>query len=182
MGLDIVEFVMAVEESFETRIPNRDAEKITTPRKLIDYLHGQLPQALSASCLSQRAFYILRREVRLQIRHGHLRLRPNTKFDDILPENKAREAWHQIGNRLRAKHWSSARPGRWLTWLIGPKIRTLGEAAEYLATYSASRLKRAGEGWSWNEVAWVTDRIMRDHLAITEYSLDDRFVQELGVD
>jgi hypothetical protein len=182
MGLDIVEFVMAVEDSFETRIPDRDAEKLTTPRKLIDYLHGQLPQALTTSCLSQRAYYILRREVRFQIQRDDVRLRPSTKFDDILSENDAKEAWHQIGDRLRAKNWSSARPGRWLSWLIGPKILTLGDAGEYLATYSASRLKRTGEGWTWNEVAWVTDRIMRDHLAINEYSLDDRFVQELGLD
>jgi hypothetical protein len=182
MGLDIVEFVMAIEDTFDVRIPNRAAESLTTPRKLIDYIHGQLPNALTPSCLSQRAFYILRRELRLQVRDDLRRLRPNTLILEALPAENIRKSWHQIGERLMAKRWWRARPNRWLSWFVGPKLRTLGDAAQYLATHSASRLKHSGEGWTWNEVAWVVDRIIREQLAIHEYSLDDRFVQELGLD
>lgn len=38
MGLELVEFVYVIEEEFEIEIPPDVAEKITTPRKLIDYL------------------------------------------------------------------------------------------------------------------------------------------------
>ena len=37
-SLDTVELVMALEEEFETEIPDAEAEKITTVREAIDYV------------------------------------------------------------------------------------------------------------------------------------------------
>jgi acyl carrier protein len=37
-SLDTVELVMALEEEFETEIPDDDAEKITTVQQAIDYV------------------------------------------------------------------------------------------------------------------------------------------------
>ena len=37
-SLDIVELIMAMEEEFETEIPDEDAEKITTVQQAIDYV------------------------------------------------------------------------------------------------------------------------------------------------
>jgi acyl carrier protein len=38
-SLDTVELVMALEEEFETEIPDEDAEKITTVQLAIDYIN-----------------------------------------------------------------------------------------------------------------------------------------------
>ena len=38
-SLDTVELVMALEEEFETEIPDEDAEKITTVQQAIDYVN-----------------------------------------------------------------------------------------------------------------------------------------------
>ena len=42
-SLDTVELVMALEEEFETEIPDEEAEKITTVKQAIDYInaHGK---------------------------------------------------------------------------------------------------------------------------------------------
>ena len=37
-SLDIVELVMALEEEFETEIPDEEAEKITTVQQAIEYI------------------------------------------------------------------------------------------------------------------------------------------------
>ncbi len=37
-SLDTVELVMALEEEFETEIPDEDAEKLTTVQEAIDYI------------------------------------------------------------------------------------------------------------------------------------------------
>lgn len=37
-SLDTVELVMALEEEFETEIPDEDAEKITTVQAAVDYI------------------------------------------------------------------------------------------------------------------------------------------------
>jgi acyl carrier protein len=39
-SLDTVELVMALEEEFETEIPDEDAEKITTVKEAIDYVNA----------------------------------------------------------------------------------------------------------------------------------------------
>jgi len=41
-SLDTVELVMALEEEFETEIPDEDAEKITTVQHAIDYINANL--------------------------------------------------------------------------------------------------------------------------------------------
>ena len=41
-SLDTVELVMALEEEFETEIPDDDAEKITTVQQAIDYIGSHL--------------------------------------------------------------------------------------------------------------------------------------------
>ena len=41
-SLDTVELVMALEEEFETEIPDEDAESITTVQHAIDYIESHL--------------------------------------------------------------------------------------------------------------------------------------------
>jgi acyl carrier protein len=44
-SLDTVELVMALEEEFETEIPDEDAEKITTVKDALAYIEAHLPKA-----------------------------------------------------------------------------------------------------------------------------------------
>lgn len=44
-SLDTVELVMALEEEFETEIPDEDAEKITTVQQAIDYINKNVKAA-----------------------------------------------------------------------------------------------------------------------------------------
>ncbi|MFJ4251530.1 acyl carrier protein [Pseudomonas sp. NPDC089741] len=41
-SLDTVELVMALEDEFETEIPEEEAEKIHTVQKALDYLHAHI--------------------------------------------------------------------------------------------------------------------------------------------
>ena len=41
-SLDTVELVMALEEEFETEIPDEEAEKITTVQQAIDYVSSNI--------------------------------------------------------------------------------------------------------------------------------------------
>lgn len=46
-SLDSVELVMALEEEFETEIPDEEAEKITTVKETIEYIKANLEKAAS---------------------------------------------------------------------------------------------------------------------------------------
>ena len=41
-SLDTVELVMALEEEFETEIPDEEAEKITTVQQSVDYINNNI--------------------------------------------------------------------------------------------------------------------------------------------
>ena len=41
-SLDTVELVMALEEEFETEVPDEEAEKITTVQQAVDYINNNL--------------------------------------------------------------------------------------------------------------------------------------------
>ncbi len=182
MGLDIVEFVMGVEEAVGVRIPDTVAANITTPRLLIDYLHGQLPQSRGPRCLSQRAFYRVRRGLAGCLGLDSATLRPATELLAVLPAADGQAVWAEVGQSLGIPRWPRARGDGWLArTFLSARPRTLGEAARYVATVSPAALKPAGEGWSWDEVAAVVDGQMRHHFAICNYSLDDRFVEHLGL-
>jgi len=43
MGLDTVEFVMAAEKEFGIEIPDEAAERMRTPRMMVDWLGTQFP-------------------------------------------------------------------------------------------------------------------------------------------
>jgi len=43
-SLDTVELVMALEEEFETEIPDEDAEKITTIQEAINYINSHMEE------------------------------------------------------------------------------------------------------------------------------------------
>jgi acyl carrier protein len=40
-SLDVVELVMALEEAFDTEIPDEDAEKIRTVQNILDYMKSR---------------------------------------------------------------------------------------------------------------------------------------------
>lgn len=42
MGMDTVELVMALEEAFQIAIPDEEAEKISTPHHVIDFIMSRL--------------------------------------------------------------------------------------------------------------------------------------------
>jgi hypothetical protein len=61
MGLDGVEIVMSVDDSFAIELENSEAGKIVTPGQLIDLVMSKVALATSASCLTQRSFHSVRR-------------------------------------------------------------------------------------------------------------------------
>ena len=48
-SLDTVELVMALEEEFETEIPDEEAENITTVKEAIDYILAHQPNQADAA-------------------------------------------------------------------------------------------------------------------------------------
>jgi hypothetical protein len=183
MGLDIVEFVMGLEEAFGVRVPDDIAATLTTPRTLIDYVHSQLPKGDERRCLSQKAFYAIRQAMIQRIGLSRSQLRPATELLAVLPLADAQAVWSDVGESLGNPRWPRAPGSSWLARVFLPlRPRTVGEAARHVATFSPVAVKTPSEGWSWDEVAAVIEGLMSHHFGIRDYSVDDRFVADLGLD
>src|ERR1044072_8589752 len=97
MGLDSVEFVMALEEAFGLYIPDVDAVGLATPRKVIDYLEQRLVRADVPHCLDQQAFYSVRRAAMRVLEKPRAAFTPDTRWDEILPIRDHRRQWELVG-------------------------------------------------------------------------------------
>jgi acyl carrier protein len=113
MGMDGVELVVTFEETFGVRIPDKEAEKMVTPRHVIDWLVEQQSKGLFFS------------------------------EPEPLPIN----TW-----------WRELRGWRPL---------------------KSSRLEE--RNYTRDEIASEVRDIIRDQLAVDEFSEDDRFVEDLGM-
>ena len=93
MGLDSIEILMKVEETFEINIPDNEAEKIITVGDFHNLVWQYLDGRYSSRCKSQALFYKLRQSIfdTLQIPKNEFQL--NSSLNNIFPKEKRREVY-----------------------------------------------------------------------------------------
>ena len=183
MGLDIVEFIMAVEAAFGVEISDADAARIRTPRDLITHLRGRLPGAPTGSpCLTQQAFYRTRRAIVTRFGRPRGALRPATALAGLIPAAGRAEHWRALRTDLRVEEWPRFPEPGWRSDLFGGP-RTLGELAGHLALRSPAAVK-AGGGWTDADIERTVVAIVEAELGVdmAKFTLDARFVDDMGVD
>lgn len=105
MGLDAVELVMEVEETFGIKIDDRDAEKIITVGGLFEYVLRQLEAAKpqSGKCGTAVAFYRLRRTLGESLGVARPLVKPSTALDDLVPADGRRSSWPRLERALELR-------------------------------------------------------------------------------
>src|SRR5688572_2380004 len=183
MGLDLFEFVMAVEGTFGIEIPDRDAEKLETPRLLIEYLVARMPASESpgTTCLTQRAFYRLRAPAvrRFDVPRGALRT--DTPLAPLIRNGKT--DWMAWRSDVSATNWPALkRQGVLTKHLRG--VETMGELARHLAKYDVAALRDSPAGWTRTEIEAVVISLVETELAIdmSKHTLDSKFHSDMGVE
>lgn len=154
MGLDTVELLLNVEECFGVAITDESAAQLTTPRQLSSHvaklLATQSPERNTAKtnlCLSQRAFYRLRRALMAETGLSRNALRPNTPLAEAFPDHP-RAAWRRLRRALATPdlpRLTVTPPISTLAQLGGPSLFVL--LAAYLALSPWSILLAAFVGW-----------------------------------
>ena len=177
MGLDLLEFTLAIEESFALYLPEADAVHLTTPGLVIDYLEKRLPPAVTPQCLDQVAFYLVRRAAMRVLEKPREAFRPNTLWTDLLPAKDRRRHWQLIQHAAAVPKWP-----RLSLWGSFPKdVESVGGTARFLATRCPSAVKGQAATWTRAEITQVITRLMSEELGVTSFAMGDRFVQDLGL-
>jgi hypothetical protein len=176
MGLDLIEFTLAIEDSFGFSIPDADLVTMDTPRRVIDYLVERLPRGVGTLCLEQRAFYRLREGTARAFGITRERVRTQTPWEALIGPVDTRRRWNVLQHAVAMPAWP-----RWPLWRPpSGYAHTVGETARYLAAYAASALRQPVEGWTRRDIARVVTALMSYELAVTNFSEDSRFVADLG--
>jgi len=112
MGLDTVELVMEVEESFGIKIPDNDAQKIKTVGDLFEFIKARTELAPAGTCLTAATFYDIRKGLRnlgIEKRFG-----PSTSLANILPARDRRTFWSRLARNSKLRLPRLVRP----SWII----------------------------------------------------------------
>lgn len=109
MGLDFVELVMTVEERFGIEIADQEAQVIRTPRLFCDVIEKKLRTVPDEACMTQRAFYLLRRAFRDDFSVSRKMFRPETQLEILVPRRGRQKSWQQLKEHVGALVWPKLR-------------------------------------------------------------------------
>jgi hypothetical protein len=178
MGLDGVEIVMRTEETFGIEIPDKIAARILTPAALIDFVAANVPLKPTNECLSQQLFYRLRRGFRSQLKAFTSTLDLDTPLKEILHKDQWPQVWQAIRDEVGQPEWPASIP--WPGLLSGgPK--TVRELIWHVAGALPKPNASAGEPWTRPQIQAEIRRIVGEQVGAWDYSLKDRFVDDIGI-
>jgi hypothetical protein len=177
MGMDTVELVMAFEAAFDLEIPNRVADRMRTLRDVVDHVAAVRPPVAARVCTTQRVFHRIRRA--LHPAGGPDRPAPDTPLEAFADRDAWPACWERVRSITGEPDWPERIPpkGRWSD---GPV--TLGELALFVAAARRLAPRRAGDGWSRDEIVQTVRQVLWDQQGIWRAGLDDAFVEDLRLD
>ncbi len=104
MGLDTVELVLAFEDEFGIAIRDEDAEKMTTPGDVANYVVSHVPLDSNGPCPSQIRFHRLRSILVNVLGIPRAHLRPESSLCEIIKPD-TRHNWNRIRNAIGTKRF-----------------------------------------------------------------------------
>ena len=129
MGMDGVEIVMMVEESFDIAIENSEAEKLLTPRDIIEHVMGKVGRADRAQCLTQRAFHRLRASLMKNAGLKRDQISPDAFTDNLFPVAQREALLRKMLDDLGIKSMPQMVRPRWLLRVLWVASITTGVVA-----------------------------------------------------
>ncbi len=103
MGLDSIEILIKVEDSFGIKIPDEEAEQILTVSDFHDTVWRHLSSKQSDKCQSQLLFYRLRKSFVEEFGFSTQQLTLNTSPEEIFPKTNRRQIYSNFANRINLK-------------------------------------------------------------------------------
>jgi acyl carrier protein len=121
MGLDGVELVMAFEEGFGVTITDKEAEECFTSAAVIELIVGKLRASDERMCVSQRAFYLLRKGLTRSLGVSRRSVTLNSDIRTFAAGRSERKVWDDLRRAVQARSWPALARALWLIaslWLL----------------------------------------------------------------
>ena len=177
MGMDSVELVLGIEETFGIAITDEQAERMSTPRDVVDFVIGAVPTIEGDRCTTREVFALLRQGLvhTLGVERDELRL--DTKISSLVDKKSWPAVWARLRSEFGGPHWPETLPAAGF-FRAGP--RTLRELLLHVCM--AFPAPEAGGPWTREQVEFALRRILREVVGIQAYRSGDGFVDDLRID
>lgn len=183
MGLDGVELVMRIEDTFGISIPDEVAGNLLTPNDVTDYILTQVEVSDEPlPCPTQKAFHLLRRSFTRTLQTPRAAFRPDATLKSLLPEVGAADAWARIGRDVGVKKWPSIFRPRWVRALMQQDCQNVRGLIEYMLTHDPLGAKGDDKRWTRQQVQDVLWRVIENELGVKEFTGTSHFVDDMGLD
>ena len=110
-----------LEERFGVTITDAEAEVCFTPSAVIDLVFGKLRSSDERVCVSQRAFYLLRKGLLRTLGIGRRSVVLGADLRSFTGGRLEQEVWGDLKNAVQARSWPALARPRWLIimlWLL----------------------------------------------------------------
>lgn len=125
MGLDSVEILMEVENTFGIKIPDREAEQILTVGDFHNAVWRHLEGRYSDKCKSQMLFYKLRQSFADSFGFSSPHFKLETSPEELFPKDKRRQVYYNFGQTINLKLPDLTLTKPWATLLASFGITTI---------------------------------------------------------
>jgi acyl carrier protein len=178
MGLDAVEIIIAIEETFGIDIPDSVFSTATTPAILIAYVQNAVgSQRDHSSCISQRAFHRVRASLMKITGVGRSEITLKTPINRLFTGSQRSELWKNF--KIHAGLPDLPNLGFGFGWLLRPTSVNHLVSRMVLAISSEIREERS---WTNEEVRQIIRSIISNQISIRDFKDTDEFVRDLGLD
>jgi len=139
MGLDAVELIMGVEETFHISLADDELEKTQTAGALRDLIIQKVKTSNASTCLSMAAFNIIRRALISSCGVSRRAVRPESKLFEMLGTTQFRQVWSTLANTtgLRLKPLSLSKKLNAVAGLLISLVLLATIAGAFLARLEA---------------------------------------------
>lgn len=183
MGLDTVELVMRVEETFGIAIPDEVASRLVTPDDMADFIMTRLELTDEPlPCLTQKAFHALRRGFTRTLRVPRRSFRPDALLMELLPDDLPDEAWERVGRDVGLKGWPSLFRPVWLRSFVPHDCRSVRDLIDHVLAHDHAGVKGGERRWTRAQVRDVLWRVIADDTGVKDFTGESRFVDDMGLD
>lgn len=189
MGLESVELVFAFEEVFRISISDLDAERMRTPRDVIDCIVAKLDAKVQGSAdviraKEETAWVQLTHALRISGVVDGAVMR-DQKLDEVFADRGLRrQLWRQLKEDLDVKAWPRL---RWfgLSTDFPSQLKTLGDLSDWISDHQLQHLTDdERQALTRGDIALIVKHIVLEQLGLPEekYGEDKRFIEDLGLD
>jgi len=160
VGLDAIEIIRPVEEAFDVRIEDAEAERIGTPGDLIELVMRKVAHSDAAGCLTHRAFNLARTCLLHQLFLERRDVTPQTRMADLAPERERKVFMRCLAEELETEPLPDLVRPRWLVALLVAPCLATG-----IGVVIALHKLAASLAWGFKVVVGAASAVVAAHLA-----------------